>query len=150
MKKELLISCLLLLATGMVAQQKEWQDPTVNAVNRAPMHTNYFAYESTELAEKGDRVSSGNYFSLNGEWKFNWVRHADLRPVDFFRTDFSDKGWDNLEVPGIWELNGYGTPVYINNGYPWRQQFKTDPPAIPAENNHVGSYRKEEIGRAHV
>lgn len=144
MKKHFLILGLLaFLCTGMSAQQNEWRDPKVNAVNRAPMHTNYFAYESADIAKSGERVQSKSYLSLNGQWKFNWVRHADLRPTDFYRTEFNDKGWDDMKVPGIWEMNGYGSPVYINNMYPWRQQFKTDPPAIPDENNHVGSYRKE-------
>lgn len=143
MKRQLLTSCLALLITGATAQQNEWLDPRVNAVNRAPMHTNYFAYESGAIAEKGERTLSKNYLTLNGLWKFNWVQDADQRPLDFYRTDFSDKGWDHMKVPGIWELNGYGNPVYVNNQYPWRKQFETNPPAIPIENNHVGSYRKE-------
>ena len=48
---------------------------------------------------------------MNGLWKFNWVRHADARPTDFYQTNFNDKGWDDLQVPGVWELNGYGDPV---------------------------------------
>lgn len=143
MKRQLLTSCLVLLITGATAQQNEWQDPRVNAVNRAPMHTNYFAYESDAIAEKGERTLSKNYLTLNGLWKFNWVKDADQRPTDFFHTDFSDKGWNYMKVPGLWELNGYGNPVYVNNQYPWRKQFETNPPAIPIENNHVGSYRKE-------
>lgn len=143
MKRKLLISCFAVLALTATAQKNEWQDPTVNAVNRAPMHTNYFAYESAETAAKGIKTSSKNYMTLNGVWKFNWVRNADQRPTDFFRTDFNDKGWDNMKVPGIWELNGYGDPLYVNVGYPWRSQFKNDPPHFPNENNHVGTYRKE-------
>ena len=81
--------------------------------------------------------------TLNGLWKFNWVRNADARPTDFFQTNFNDKGWDNIKVPGVWELNGYGDPIYVNVGYAWRSQFKNNPPFVPVENNHVGSYRKE-------
>lgn len=143
MKKHFLISCFALFALTVAAQKNEWQDPTVNAVNRAPMHTNYFAYESAERAAKGVKESSKNFMTLNGLWKFNWVRNADQRPMDFYRTDFNDKGWDNLKVPAVWELNGYGDPLYVNTGYAWRSQFKNDPPRFPNENNHVGSYRKE-------
>lgn len=66
-----------------------------------------------------------------------------MRPTDFYQMNFNDKGWDNLKVPGLWELNGYGDPIYVNVGYPWRSQFKNNPPEVPTENNHVGSYRKE-------
>lgn len=83
--------------------------------------------------------------TLNGLWKFNWVRHAEARPTDFYQTNFNDKGWDDLQVPGVWELNGYGDPIYVNVGYAWRNQFKNNPPYVPTENNHVGSYRKEII-----
>ncbi|MDH6389098.1 beta-galactosidase [Parabacteroides sp. PFB2-12] len=142
LKRLLLCGCSLLAVTTF-AQKNEWLDPTVNQVNRAPMHTNYFAYESAEAARKGCKESSENFMTLNGVWKFNWVKDADLRPTDFFKTGFDDKGWGTMPVPGNWELNGYGEPIYVNNQYPWRNQFKTNPPNIPVENNHVGSYRKE-------
>lgn len=132
-----------MFAIAATAQKNEWQDPEVNAVNRAPMHTNYFAYESAESAARGVKEQSTNFMSLNGIWKFNWVRNADQRPLDFFQTGFNDKGWDNLKVPAVWELNGYGNPIYVNVGYAWRDQFRSDPPRFPNENNHVGSYRRE-------
>ena len=80
--------------------------------------------------------------SLNGPWKFNWVRNLDSRPTDFWKKDFNDKGWDELNVPAVWELNGYGDPIYVNIGYAWRNDYKNNPPYVPAENNHVGSYRR--------
>ncbi len=129
-----------LLTSG---QNNEWQDPNVNAVNRAPMHTNYFSYESSDLALLGDKWQSENILSLNGLWNFNFVENADQRPLDFFNVGFNDKGWDKIQVPAVWELNGYGDPIYVNVGYAWRNQFKNDPPNIPAEKNHVGSYRRE-------
>ncbi|MDR0657421.1 MAG: DUF4981 domain-containing protein [Mediterranea sp.] len=143
MRKQLLLFYFALFSLTVAAQKNEWQDPTVNAVNRSPMHAGYFAYESSETAVKGSPALSANFMTLNGLWKFNWVRHAGQRPTDFFRTDFNDKGWDDLKVPTVWELNGYGDPVYVNMGYPWRHQFRNDPPRFPDENNHVGSYRKE-------
>lgn len=124
------------------AQGQEWQDHLVNQINRAPMHTNYFAYETQEAAQEGRREESANFLSLNGLWDFNFVNHADERPTDFYRLDFNDKGWGEIPVPGCWEMNGYGDPMYVNGGYPWMNQFKSEPPHVPTENNHVGSYRK--------
>ncbi len=140
----ILIFCVLILLPRWVSAQQgdEWQDPEVNGVNRAPMHTNYFAYATTEEASVGCKQSSVNYMTLNGFWKFNWVRNADDRPLNFYKTTFNDGGWDDIEVPGVWELKGYGDPIYVNRGYPWRSQFRSNPPHIPTTNNHVGSYRK--------
>jgi len=139
-----LITCALFLsATSLFAQKNEWQDPAVNEINRAPMHVNYFAYETQDAALKGIKEKSSNFMTLNGTWKFNWVKNADARPTDFYRLDYNDKGWDNMPVPGLWEFNGYGDPIYVNVGYPWRNQFKNNPPKFPIENNHVGSYRRE-------
>lgn len=138
----LLLGCSL-LATTAFAQKNEWQDPAVNQINRAPMHTNYFAYETEDAAMKGCKESSVNFMTLNGTWNFNWVKDSDMRPTDFYKVGFNDKGWGKMPVPGNWELNGYGQPLYVNIGYPWRHQFKNNPPYVPVENNHVGSYRKE-------
>ena len=85
---------------------------------------------------------SANYLSLDGDWKFNWVENADQRPTDFFRTDFDDSQWKTFPVPGIWEVNGYGDPVYVNIGFAWRGNFKNNPPEVPIKENHVGSYRR--------
>ena len=143
MTRKVLICVLASVGLTAFAQQPEWQDPNVNAINRATMHTNYFAYESEQAALKGCRLASDNYMTLNGTWKFNWVQNADQRPTDFYKVDFNDKGWDNIQVPGVWELNGYGDPIYVNVGYPWRSQYKNNPPYVPTVNNHVGTYRKE-------
>ena len=138
--------CLATLALGLTAGAQtftEWQDPKVNAVNRAPMHTHYFAYESEAAALKGCPESSANYLTVNGTWKFNWVRNADQKPTGFWTAGYDDKGWADMPVPGMWELNGYGDPIYVNNGYAWGNQFESNPPYVPSENNHVGSYRRE-------
>lgn len=144
MKRKIITIALAMASTLSFAQTfKEWQDAETNAINRAPMHTNYFAFESAEAAAKGCKKQSENYLSLDGTWKFNWVKNADARPTDFYRTDFNDRGWDNMQVPGIWELNGYGDPMYLNVGYAWRTKFTNNPPYVPVEENHVGSYRRE-------
>lgn len=124
---------------------KEWQDPQVNEINRAPMHSTFFAYEDLESASVSVKEKSANYMTLNGTWKFFWVTNADERPTDFYRIGYNDKGWDDMQVPAVWELNGYGDPIYVNVGYAWRNQYKNNPPYVPVEKNHVGSYRKEII-----
>ena len=143
---KLLTTLLAVLALGLSARAQtftEWRDPAVNAVNRAPMHTHYFAYENAETARKGCPESSANYLSVNGTWKFNWVRDAGERPTDFWKAGFNDQGWDEIPVPGMWELNGYGDPIYVNAGYAWVNQFESNPPFVPYKDNHVGSYRRE-------
>ena len=145
MKRQLLTCCLAICSLATMAQHDEWKNPEINAVNRAPMHTNYFAYSSSEEAAKADKENSSNFLTLNGIWNFNWVKDADARPTDFYRTDYNDKGWGQMKVPGVWEMNGYGDPIYVNVGYAWRNQYKNNPPFVPIENNHVGSYRKEII-----
>ena len=143
--KKLLITGLfsIVMALAVKAQSNEWLDPQINAVNRIAMHSNYFAYENMDVARKGQKELSANYKTLNGVWKFNWVKDADARPLDFWKKDFNDKGWDNMQVPAVWELNGYGDPIYTGVGYSWSHFFKNNPPEVPIENNHVGSYRRE-------
>lgn len=135
---------LSMICTTATAQTfTEWQDLKVNAVNRQPMHAAFFAYESQDKALRGNPEESSNYLSLNGVWKFNWVKEVAMRPTDFYRTDFNDLGWGTMPVPGMWELNGYGDPLYVNWNYAWKGNYKNNPPHVPVENNHVGSYRRE-------
>ena len=143
MKRQLLTGLFALTALAAGAQTfTEWQDPEVNAVNRAPMHANYFAYETAEAAQAGQKTRSANYMTLNGTWKFYWVANSDARPTDFWKPSFNDKAWGDMPVPGIWEMHGYGDPIYVNTGYAWRNQFENNPPQVPVEGNHVGSYRR--------
>lgn len=142
MKKNILFALGVALTCSVSAQTfTEWHDQQVNAVNRAPMRTSHFVYAPGDdwLAGKEQSV---NFMTLNGPWKFNWVENADQRPTDFFRTDFNDRGWATMPVPGLWELNGYGDPQYVNVGYPWRNSFRNNPPEVPVKGNHVGSYRR--------
>lgn len=141
MRKLLLNLCVCLSVTTF-AQKKEWLDPELNAVNRMPGRAAYFAYPCEKCAMKGIKEESANFISLNGMWKFNWVNDLNERPVGFYKTDFEDQYWVDFPVPGIWELNGYGDPVYKNTGYAWANQFDANPPFVEEKNNHVGSYRK--------
>ena len=139
------LACVAIAGSAMAQTFKEWQDPNINEVNRLAMHADYFAYEGIEQAKKGVQELSSNYLSLNGIWHFNWVRHANQRPTDFFKASFNptDAGWDKMPVPGNWEMNGYGDAMYLNVGYPWRGNFEHNPPFVPVNENHVGSYVKD-------
>jgi len=143
MKRTKLFFLALLAPMALSGQTfTEWQDASVSSQGRAPMHASFFSFESLEAS--GDcKESSDNFLSLHGLWNFNWVDDADKRPVDFYRVDFDDRGWGRMPVPGMWELNGYGDPSYSNVAYVWDNQFKNNPPFVPIENNHVGSYRRE-------
>ena len=125
----------------------EWHDLQVNEINRLPLHTMHFAYDPNDFAGTGaeylDKKKSMNYLSLEGTWKFNWVANADERPTDFYKTDLDDSKWNNIQMPGNWEMLGYGQPEYVNNGFAWRGHFDQQPPAVPTKDNHVGSYRRE-------
>ncbi len=143
MKKMFFMASLLLLTFSVNAQEAdEWQNMEVNEVNRYPMHTDFFTYESKEKALDGDMTKSANHISLDGDWKFSFVENADERPTDFYRTDIDDSKWDTMKVPGMWELNGFGDPVYVNIGYAWRGHYKDNPPYPPTKDNRVGSYRR--------
>lgn len=134
----------LAMLPGAAQTWKEWQDPEVNAVNRAPMKSEAFAFQKGEIGISAtQREGSANYLSLNGKWKFNWVNDATDRPTDFWRKDYNDKNWATIQVPGNWELNGYGDPIYVNTHYPWQNFYQNNPPFVPTQENHVGTYRRE-------
>jgi beta-galactosidase len=115
----------------------EWEDPAVFAVNREPPRATFFALESRELALTRDWAASRYVRSLNGPWKFHWVERSAERPTGFFAEGFDDSEWGTIAVPGNWEVNGYGYPIYLNHPY----AFEADPPLIQRHYNPVGSYR---------
>jgi beta-galactosidase len=119
-----------------------WLDPNVNSINRYPMHTDYFAFESVDAAN-GCKTHSDNFMSLDGKWKFRWVSDADKIVNDGYQNPSYDaSNWGEISVPGMWELNGYGAPIYVNIGYAWRGHFENNPPLVPDKDNHVGDYRQ--------
>lgn len=118
----------------------EWQNPDVVQVNRVPAHSSLFPFESFELATENAKEESRFFIDLNGKWKFNWVDKPADRPADFYREDFDASGWDDINVPANWELNGYGVPIYVNIPYEWTQN--PNPPDVPVDHNPVGSYRR--------
>lgn len=141
MKKIVLIIAAVLIVCSISAQPK-WLDPKVNQENRLDSRSTFFAYENEELANKGEKDASERFLNLEGKWRFNWVKDANLRPDNFFALNFDDSKWVDFPVPGIFEIYGYGDPIYKNVGYAWINQFKSNPPFVEERNNHVGSYRK--------
>ena len=105
-----------------------WHDPEVVQINREPMTASF--------------DTGGLKLSLSGVWAFNWNETADSRPMDFFEVGYDDSEWGTMPVPGMWELNGYGDPVYKNVGYAWCGHYTNNPPIPADEHNYVGQYRR--------
>lgn len=122
--------------------QEIWRNAEVNQQNREVSHASYFAYENGVLAKNSDKSKSSRFMSLEGLWKFSWVRNANEAPAKFYTVGYDDSSWASIQVPGMWELNGFGDPIYTNVIYPWNNTFESNPPYISEKRNHVGSYRR--------
>ncbi len=139
MKRQIFLLSLLSSLTVAAQEHHDWEDNHVLQINREPARAYFIPYGE----QKGDRM-----MSLNGDWQFRWTKTPDERIVDFYRTDYDASGWKTLAVPANWEVNGYGTPIYISAGYP----FKIDPPYVmrepkkewttSVERNPTGQYRR--------
>jgi beta-galactosidase len=119
--------------------REEWDDPAVLHVGTERPHATMMTYPSAELAARGDRAASPWFRSLNGRWKFRYSPNPASRPTGFERSDFDDKAWSSITVPGNWEMQGFGMPIYTNIQYPFA--FDAANPRAPREDNPVGSYR---------
>ena len=115
---------------GLDPAHEEWADPEINYVNRMESHADMFAFADKKEAANSKEFSR-NFLSLHGVWKFHWAENADERISNFYVPDLDESSWGKMPVPGIWEMNGYGDPIYINVGYPWREKFKNNPPHVP-------------------
>jgi len=130
MKKLATLALALITITSLNARKLEpWQDPNVFQENRLPMRASFVTDQQQTL-------------SLNGRWRFHWSETVADRLKGFESITYNDASWGEMPVPGLWELNGYGDPVYVNIGYPWRGQFTNNPPFVPEKGNHVGQYRR--------
>jgi beta-galactosidase len=127
----------------VLGQTPMWLDENKNQENRMPMHAAMFVYQNMQEAGKNDWQKSANYVSLNGDWKFKWAESPDKIPTDFESVNFNDRDWNNLKVPGNWEVNGYGYPIYVNVGYEFQDMMKPNPPVVPMNINNTGVYRRE-------
>jgi beta-galactosidase len=151
---KLIPSKLKMPPSGPVRGKDEWENETVFAVNKEEGHATFIPYPTVTALKKDATFDkpwlepkSEWYSSLNGTWKFNWVKDTPERPMDFFNENYDTSNWKDIPVPGCWEMYGYGTPIYTNITYP----FKNNPPFIQpqkgytneVEINPVGSYRRE-------
>ena len=134
---------MLSISSGALAQsESRWQNVNINQQNREPRRANFFAFENLEKAQSFDKKKSVNYLSMEGMWKFNFVKDHNKRPANFFALKYDDSQWKDFPVPGLFELNGYGDATYKNIGYAWATQFDPNPPYISELNNYTGSYRR--------
>ena len=130
-------------ATVTADNAPEWRNPQVNQQNREPRHANFFAFENEELAKAGQKAASNRYLSMEGMWRFQFVKNHQDAPKGFWALNYDDSQWEDFPVPGLFELNGHGDRIYKNVGYAWCTTFKSDPPYIGETENYTGSYRKE-------
>ncbi len=129
--KHIILPALLLAALAPVRAQEslpDYLDPAVQQINRLPMNSSF--------------SSDCKVLSLNGMWKFRWFADFENRLSGFEGTKVDDSAWEEIPVPGIWEMYGYGDPIYTNHQYPWKGHFENNPPYVPMKDNHVGQYRR--------
>ncbi|HEX7366714.1 MAG TPA: glycoside hydrolase family 2 TIM barrel-domain containing protein [Pelobium sp.] len=132
-------SCNLAVAQTKAFTYKEWEDEKIININLEKPHATFTAYQTIADALKDEFSASNSYKLLNGQWKFNHVDQPEKRPLNFYQANFDDSSWKNIKVPGNWELNGFGIPIYTNIVYP----FPKNPPFIDHSFNPVGTYRKD-------
>ncbi len=149
MQKKLIIPFILMLIAlifSSCAQKTkvahDWENSEIFGINKEAPHNTFIPYANVEEAKLNQWDKSPYYLSLNGRWKFHWASKPADRPRDFYKSDYDVSGWDEIPVPGNWQMYGYGIPIYVNVKYPF---VKVDPPYIPNDNNPVGSYRRNII-----
>ena len=123
-------------------QKEAWLNPNITRVNTEKPRASFFAFESADKAAKNDKAKSDRYLSLEGMWRFHFVKNHNEAPAGFFLPGFDDSKWVDFPVPGLFEINGYGDKIYKNVGYAWDTQFNSNPPYVEERNNYTGSYRK--------
>lgn len=139
--KQLSIIALLFISIGILAQDNipNWENPEVFAVNKEETRTTSIPYPTEDLAVSDDYSSSPYYQLLDGQWKFHWVAKVADIPMNFYKENYDISKWTTISVPGNWEFNGYGIPIYVNIGF----GFEKNPPFINREDSPVGAYRHE-------
>ena len=110
----------------------DWENQKVIGINKLPAHCTLMPFADTKTAIENNKNKSPYYQSLNGIWKFNWVRKPADWPKGFYKVDFDVNGWDSISVPSNWEVLGYGIPIYTNYNYPFPEA-----PLIP---NGIAKY----------
>ena len=144
MKNAIVLIFILMLVAAILMMKKEkthkmnndWEDQTVFQINREEPRAHFFPFESEALALKNDKSLSNYFQSLNGAWKFHFAKDPAQKAVGFEETDHDVSSWENINVPGHWEMQGWSVPIYLDEEYP----FPPDPPFVPHDYNAVGSY----------
>jgi len=128
---------------------KEIEDPECLGINKEPAHATLMPYADLSEALAANRHASSFCRSLNGLWKFNFVKWPQNRPEDFYKLSYDVSSWKEIPVPSNWQVLGYGTPYYRNFGYTFQRDFPyvmSEPPreyTAYEERNPVGSYRRD-------
>ena len=136
--KRIIVLLVSVLSIEAQAQVRDWENPAVLGINKLPYHA------TLQLPSREKECKE--IVSLDGQWAFHWSRNPDERPADFYKEDYDVSGWDKIAVPGNWQTQGYGTPIYININYPFvrnRPSVTTEPPrdwTAYDNRNPVGSY----------
>jgi len=133
----LIAFCAITITAG--AQTPDWENPEIFAINKEDTRATAMPFPSEELAITDDYKSSPYYSSLDGIWKFRWVPKVAEVPEGFYNESYNVSGWADMPVPGNWEFNGFGVPIYVNNGF----GFRARPPLTDRENTPVGVYRHD-------
>ena len=121
----------------------EWNNnPQIISLNMNKPHNDFVNYETKEEAMEGIKENSSRYISLNGKWKFNFCKDIKSIPEDFYKIDYKNESWDEIDVPSNWQIKGYGIPQYTNLIYPWTGREDIKPPFAPVKINEVGCYVK--------
>lgn len=150
----LFLSAIALLPGTALAQEPqnrfaEITDARLIDINKLPAHASFTSYTDEESATARARENGSYYLSLNGTWKFHYTEQFDDRPIDFMQPGYDTAGWSEIEVPGNWELQGFGDPIYVNVGYEFvspgfpRYLQAPNPPLVPREWNPTGTYLRE-------
>lgn len=142
----LLLGALIPLCSMAQNAAPEWQSQYCTGMNKLEPHAYVQPYSSVDdLQQPGGYEHSAYYMTLDGKWKFHWTKNPDRRPKDFYQTDYAVQGWADINVPGNWERQGYGLPIYVNETYEFDDKlfhFRKNPPLVPYAENEVGSYRR--------
>ena len=137
---EILLMIFFLISNLIIAQPiNDWENPKVINKNKENGHATFVPFNSVEDALTKNNYESENYISLNGTWKFLLVDNPSKVPANFYELEYSITIWEDIEVPGNWELQGYGQPIYTNVKHP----FKNPNPPYPPKNNPVGLYKHQ-------
>ncbi len=131
-------------------EPRDWENQSVFNINREEPNASLISYDDEKSALEAIKANSPNYKTLDGVWKFFWVKTPEQRPFWFFKDDYDTRDWKDTQVPSNWQMMGYDVPVYTNIPYPfWEYEdifnpgkFKKVPPAIPHDWNPVGSYKR--------